>query len=133
VHAVRGGGQFAGRGAGVQDYYFQRNERLPQYCTEAVLRDRLKQLPCVTALFGWTAVRVEQDAAEAAVTIIPSREGGEAFFSWAADTEQQSNQDASGAAGQQVLTARYVVGCDGGRSLVRHSMGIDRGGLRLRC
>ena len=33
----RGRSAFVGRGAGVQDYYFQRNERLPQYCTETVL------------------------------------------------------------------------------------------------
>src|SRR5205809_887715 len=36
-------GAWSGRGLGVQDYYFQRNERLPQYCTEAVLRARLEQ------------------------------------------------------------------------------------------
>jgi 2-polyprenyl-6-methoxyphenol hydroxylase-like FAD-dependent oxidoreductase len=117
-----------GRGAGVQDYYFQRNERLPQYCTEAVLRDRLKQLPSVTTLFGWTAERVEQDDAGASVSIVPSAEGGGPFYSWSADTEQQTNQDVSGREGRQVLRAQYVVGCDGGKSLVRESMGIDRGG-----
>jgi 2-polyprenyl-6-methoxyphenol hydroxylase-like FAD-dependent oxidoreductase len=121
-------GQFAGRGAGVQDYYFQRNERLPQYRTEAVLRERVKHLPSVTTLFGWTAERVEQDAAGASVTIAPSAEGAAPFFSWSADTEQQTNQDVSGREGHQVLRAQYVVGCDGGRSLVRASMGIDRGG-----
>jgi len=119
-------GGWAGRGSGVQDYYFQRNERLPQYCTEAVLRERLKQLPSVTTMFGWTAVRVEQDDAGASVTILPSNEG--AFYSWSADTEQQTNQDVSGRAGRQVLRADYVVGCDGGKSLVRETMGIDRGG-----
>src|ERR671935_1459439 len=31
------GQNFGGRGAGVRDFYFQVNERLPQYCTEAVL------------------------------------------------------------------------------------------------
>ena len=34
--------QWGGRGAQVAEFYFERNERLPQYCTEAVLRDRLK-------------------------------------------------------------------------------------------
>src|SRR6476469_6086050 len=33
------------RGPHVEQFYFQRNERLPQYCTEEVLRERLKQLP----------------------------------------------------------------------------------------
>src|SRR5919204_2075084 len=64
----------AGRGATVQPFYFQRNERLPQYCTESVLRNRLKQLPSVTTLFGWTAERVEQDASAGCVTIRPSRQ-----------------------------------------------------------
>ncbi|MCA1645694.1 MAG: FAD-dependent monooxygenase, partial [Chloroflexi bacterium] len=124
-HVSRG---FAGRGPSVQDYYFQRNERLPQYCTEAVLRERLKELPTVTALFGWTAVRVEQDEESASVTIRPSGGGAAPFYSWSAETEQQTNQDVSGNAEHQVLRAQYVVGCDGGRSLVRQSMLIDRGG-----
>src|SRR5713226_2511901 len=121
-------GGWAGRGSGVHDYYFQRNERLPQYCTEAVLRERLNQLPSVTTVFGWTAVRVEQDDAGASVTIRPSGESAAPFYSWSADTEQQTNQDVSDRAGHRVLRAEYVVGCDGGKSLVRQSMGIDRGG-----
>jgi 2-polyprenyl-6-methoxyphenol hydroxylase-like FAD-dependent oxidoreductase len=124
-HPVSGGTvPWAGRGAAVRDYYFQRNERLPQYCTEAVLRDRAKQLPSITTLFGWTAERVEQDEAGASVTIVPSAVSETPFYSWGADTEQQKNQDVGG----RVLRAQYVVGCDGGRSLVRQSMGIDRGG-----
>jgi 2-polyprenyl-6-methoxyphenol hydroxylase-like FAD-dependent oxidoreductase len=118
---------WVGRGAGVQDYYFQRNERLPQYCTEAVLRDRVKQLPSVTTLFGWTAARVEQDDEGASVAILPSGQGAAPFYSWSADTEQQTNQDVSRREGRRVLRAQYVVGCDGGKSLVRESMGIDRG------
>jgi 4-hydroxyisophthalate hydroxylase len=118
------GQSFGGRGSTVGDFYFQTNERLPQYCTEEVLRNRLKQLPSVTTLFGWTAVRVEQDGDGAAVTIVPSGDSDGPFYSWSADTEQQTNRDASG----RSLRARYVVGCDGGKSLVRQTMGIDRGG-----
>jgi 4-hydroxyisophthalate hydroxylase len=119
-----GGQSFGGRGSAVRDYYFQTNERLPQYCTEAVLRTRANQLPSVTTLFGWTAVRVEQDAAGASVTIVSSAEAASPFYSWSADTEQQINRDVDG----RVLRAQFVVGCDGGKSLVRQSMGIDRGG-----
>ncbi|MBV9580939.1 MAG: FAD-dependent monooxygenase, partial [Chloroflexi bacterium] len=118
----------SGRGAGVRDYYFQSNERLPQYCTEAVLRERLKQLPSVKTLFGWTAERVEQDADGASVTVVPSGESAAPFYSWSADTEQQTNQNAAEQSERQVVKAKYVVGCDGGRSLVRAAMGIDRGG-----
>jgi 2-polyprenyl-6-methoxyphenol hydroxylase-like FAD-dependent oxidoreductase len=114
-----------GRGDGVADYFYEKNERLPQYCTEEVLRERLKQLPSVTTLFGWTAERVEQDEDGVSVTIAPAGEGS--FYSWSADTQQQSNTDATGG-GREVLRAQYVVGCDGGRSLVRESLGIDRSG-----
>jgi 2-polyprenyl-6-methoxyphenol hydroxylase-like FAD-dependent oxidoreductase len=118
------GQAFSGRGAAVRDFYFQANERLPQYCTEAVLRARVKQLPSVETRFGQTVVRVQQDEGGASITTVPSNETSESFFSWSADTEQQSNRDVSG----QELRATYVVGCDGGKSLVRQSMGIDRGG-----
>src|SRR5688572_29220900 len=113
------------RGESVADYFYEKNERLPQYCTEAVLRERLKQLPSVTAMFGWTAERVEQDEDGVSVTIAPATEGS--FYSWSADTEQQANKDTT-AEGRETLRAQYVVGCDGGRSLVREGLGIDRTG-----
>ena len=112
------------------DYYFQRNERLPQYCTEAVLRNRLKDLPSVTMLTGWNADRVEQDDNGASVTISPAQPN--AFYSWSADTAQQTNKAADAVVPDaRTLTADYVVGCDGGRSLVRESLGIDRGGTNF--
>src|SRR5579862_7729678 len=39
----------------VNSYYFQQNERLPQYLVEYVLRKRLEQLPQVESRFGWGA------------------------------------------------------------------------------
>src|SRR5262250_1277190 len=45
----------------VNAYYFQNNERLPQYQTEHVLRTRMAELSNVEARFGWSAERVEQD------------------------------------------------------------------------
>ena len=89
----------------VHDYYFQAYERLPQYETERVLRERMAALPCVSALFGWDAEKVEQHARGVRVSIA-SREGGE----------------------RRVLEADYVVGCDGGRSIVREQAGIARSG-----
>jgi 2-polyprenyl-6-methoxyphenol hydroxylase-like FAD-dependent oxidoreductase len=89
----------------VRDYYFEANERLPQYETERVLRDKMATLPGVAAHFGWTAEGVEQDADGATVTIVEH-----------------------GGTGRTTLTADYVVGCDGARSTIREQIGIARGG-----
>ena len=87
----------------VQPYYFQTNERLPQYRTEEVLRRRMAELPTVSSRFGWRATGVEQDDDGVRVTI---------------------EQDGV----TEVLEADYVVGCDGGHSLVREQADIERGG-----
>ena len=89
----------------VRSYYFQANERLPQYLTEEVLRARLTDFPNVTSLFGWSAETIELDEYGVRVTI--AEEGGSK---------------------KQVLKAEYVVGCDGGRSTVREQFGIEREG-----
>src|SRR4051794_10657206 len=84
----------------VQDYYFQKNERLPQYLTEEVLRRCIAELRHVQTFFGRAVTQVEQNDSTARVTL----EDGE------------------------VLEADYVVGCDGARSTVREELGIDRYG-----
>ena len=89
----------------VRSYYFQDNDRLPQYLTEEVLRRRLTDFPNVTTVFGWSAETIEQHDYSVRVTI--AEEGG---------------------TGKQVLEAEYVVGCDGARSTIREQVGIDRGG-----
>ncbi len=89
----------------VQKYYFQEYDRLPQYCAEAVLRTRMAALPSVHARFGWSAQKVEQDPHAARVSI----------------TETNGSE-------RQVLEADYIVGCDGGHSLVREQAGIARSG-----
>src|SRR3954451_14501795 len=87
----------------VHDYYFQKNDRLPQYQMEKVLRAKMATLPKVESRFGWTATNVEQDGAGARVTI--TRDGA-----------------------TEVLEGEYVVGCDGGHSIVREQIGIPRSG-----
>jgi 2-polyprenyl-6-methoxyphenol hydroxylase-like FAD-dependent oxidoreductase len=89
----------------VNDYYFQKNERLPQYLVEHVLRRKLKQLRHVESRFGWIAQSIEQDAGGARVSI--AEDGG---------------------SGREILHAEYVVGCDGGHSIVRRQIGIERSG-----
>jgi 2-polyprenyl-6-methoxyphenol hydroxylase-like FAD-dependent oxidoreductase len=93
----------------VNSYYFQDNERLPQYRGEQVLRARMAELPSVDARFGWIAETIAQDAAGVRVTIA-----------------QESVQ--AGGAGRETIEADYAVGCDGGHSMVREAIGIARGG-----
>ena len=87
----------------VHDFYFQRNDRLPQYQMEKVLRGKMATLPNVESRFGWTAAKVEQDTNSARVTI--TKDGA-----------------------SEVLEGDYLVGCDGGQSIVREQIGIPRSG-----
>jgi 2-polyprenyl-6-methoxyphenol hydroxylase-like FAD-dependent oxidoreductase len=89
----------------VNAYYFQNNERLPQYQAEYVLRARLKELDNVEVRFGWAVEAIGQNAQTVEVTI--AEDGG---------------------AGRETLQSDYAVGCDGARSLVREQAGIARGG-----
>ena len=96
---------FAGREA-VGQYYFQKNDRMPQYLLEGVLRRKMDTLPLVEQRFGWAARNIEQDSNGVRVTV----------------------ENEAGDRSTQVLEADYVVGCDGGHSLVREQAGIKRGG-----
>jgi 2-polyprenyl-6-methoxyphenol hydroxylase-like FAD-dependent oxidoreductase len=89
----------------VNPYYFQNNERLPQYQAEYVLRARLKELNNVDVRFGWAAEAIDQNADGVKVTI--TKDGG---------------------SGREIMQSDYAVGCDGGHSLVREQTGIARGG-----
>ncbi|MES2413407.1 MAG: FAD-dependent monooxygenase [Pseudomonadota bacterium] len=85
----------------VRPYYAQANERLPQYATEAVLRQRVSEISDVQTMYGLDAGEVAQDDAGVSVTM----------------TNRADKQ-------QRVVRAAYVVGCDGARSLVREQAGI---------
>ena len=90
----------------VRDYYFQKNERLPQYLTEEVLRERMVKLPSVQSFFGWTAKEITQDGSGVRVKMTGEE--------WPYEDDE--------------ITGDYLVGCDGARSLVRESVGITREG-----
>jgi len=85
----------------VRPYYFADNERLPQYRTEAVLRERVSRLAGVDAFFGWRAAEIDQTSG-----------GVEVVITAAAGEEHRT------------LRAEYAVGCDGSRSFVRDASGI---------
>ncbi len=101
----------------VNSYYFQDNERLPQYQSEYVLRARMAQLPNVEARFGWAADTVEQDKTGVRVAVAQDD---------AQESVHENVQD--GGAGREIVEADYAVGCDGGHSMVRRQIGIERGG-----
>ena len=87
----------------VKPYYFKDNERLPQYETENVLRQRVAALPTVKTLYGWDSDTITQDETGTTITL----------------TERSSQQ-------QQTIRAAYVVGCDGSRSKTREQAGITQ-------
>ena len=88
----------------VDQYYFQKSERVPQYLTERVLRDRMAELPGLESWMGWTVDFIEQDQGCVRVGMVA--------------------QDSK----RQVLEADYAIGCDGSHSIVREQIGIERGG-----
>jgi 4-hydroxyisophthalate hydroxylase len=89
----------------VADFYYERNERLPQYLTEAVLRNRVRELDSVTVMFGWSATSVTEETDGVRVTAVEDL-GGE----------------------RCEIESHYVVGCDGAHSGVREQAGIGSSG-----
>jgi len=91
----------------VGDFYFQRAERLPQYLTESVLRNRVAALDAVAGMYGWSAAGISQD--DDGVLVAARADSGEACE----------------------IRAAFVVGCDGVHSLVRERAGITSSGADL--
>jgi 2-polyprenyl-6-methoxyphenol hydroxylase-like FAD-dependent oxidoreductase len=78
---------------------------VPQFLTEAILRERLAELGHRPA-FGCALVAFAQDKHGVTATV-------------------------ADASGRQTIRARYLVGADGGRSFVRHGLGVDFPGKTL--
>jgi 2-polyprenyl-6-methoxyphenol hydroxylase-like FAD-dependent oxidoreductase len=78
---------------------------VPQFLTEQVLRERLLELGGQVEL-GCELVGLEQDEAGVTARVV-------------------------GRGGERVLRARYLVGADGGRSFVRHALGVGFPGKTL--
>ena len=88
----------------VGEFFYQKPERLPQYRMEAVLRRKLATLQNVQLRAGVTATGVAQSTEGVRATV--TNERGE----------------------PETLEADYLVGCDGGHSMVREASGIARSG-----
>ena len=80
---------------------------IPQFALEPVLEAKVKSSPEVTFLREWELVSFDQD--ENGVTAI---------------IQKASAMKDSEAPEEKTIRARYLVGCDGGRSAVRKSLGI---------
>jgi hypothetical protein len=87
----------------VKPYYFKDNERLPQYETERVLRERLSEIACVETLFGWECQSITQNDTNTNVVLI-----------------ERSGK------GVRHICSQYVVGCDGSRSKTREQANIHQ-------
>src|SRR5207245_5083308 len=79
---------------------------VPQFITEAVMRERLAELGGGAPRFNTELKSFEQDAEGVDATI-------------------------STADGEEKIRVRYLVGADGGRSFVRHALGIGFPGKTL--
>jgi 2-polyprenyl-6-methoxyphenol hydroxylase-like FAD-dependent oxidoreductase len=88
----------------VGDFFFGKQERLPQYRMEAVLREKLATLQSVQLRVGVTATAVVQSTEGVRATVTNERGAPE------------------------ILEADYLIGCDGGHSMVRKAAGIARSG-----
>ena len=86
----------------VRPFYFTDVERLPQYATEAVLRQRAAELETVTLHYGQSAIGLSQN--NSSVTLTHAAKDG---------PEQQT-------------TGQYLIGCDGSHSLIRQAAGITQ-------
>ena len=80
----------------VRPFYFTDNERIPQYATEAVLRDRVAAIPAVETFYGTTGALEAEDPDGVTVRLD----------------------------GRGTLRARFLVGCDGARSRIREAAGL---------
>lgn len=81
-----------------------------QYALEPVLKKRVETTDGVEVLFGHETVAFTEDASGVTVTAVAASDGSEHTF-----------------------RARFLVGCDGGSSMVRKSLGINlRGEGRIR-
>lgn len=87
----------------VRPFYFTGNERLPQYATEQVLRGRARQIPQIEIIYGWSGESVVQKE-DCVQAVIASMEGN----------------------ARRTVQGRYLVGCDGSRSIVREDAGITQ-------
>ncbi|MCX7227588.1 MAG: bifunctional 3-(3-hydroxy-phenyl)propionate/3-hydroxycinnamic acid hydroxylase [Burkholderiales bacterium] len=115
VLMVRAGTAAEGPQGGANNHYFHQPE------LEVVLRAGLARYPNVRLLAGREATAVEADAAGVRIVLDDGLHGGIV-------TSVTNRPDA---AGPTEVRARWLVGCDGGRSMVRRAIGSTNEDLGL--
>ena len=81
------------------DRYPEHGQWVPQYILERIMLDRVRELPSITIRFGTTFLTATQDSDHVTSTVV-------------------------GADGQEeTIVSKYLVGADGGRSVVRDLIG----------
>jgi 3-(3-hydroxy-phenyl)propionate hydroxylase len=90
------------------DYGYPRRNAFRQPLFEATLREGLKRFACVRILFGHTLESFTQTDEQVTATVLHESEGHDS---------RRIN-----------ITARYMVGSDGGRSPVREALGVAMAG-----
>ncbi len=104
----------------VNAYYYQANERLPQYRTEEVLRRRAGGLDGVDLLARHLVSAIELGDEGVRVRVGPGAPG---------EAEPRSvDPGAMQEVMEKVIEAEYLVGCDGAHSFVREQLGVERRG-----
>ena len=83
------------------DRFAEPGQQAPQYVLEELLRDVADELPTISFARGCRVLGLEQDESEVRVTV--AAEAGE----------------------ESMVSADFVVGCDGARSVVRAAIGSD--------
>lgn len=98
-----------GRGDEFMQYFYCKNDRMPQYQTEAVLRRRAQEFANIQTWYGWEATEIDQDADGIVVSAVASSAAPDAR---------------SGQSRHRQCAAHFLVGCDGAHSFVRERAAI---------
>ncbi|RPH43084.1 MAG: bifunctional 3-(3-hydroxy-phenyl)propionate/3-hydroxycinnamic acid hydroxylase [Burkholderiales bacterium] len=125
VLMVRAGTAAEGPQGGANNHYFHQPE------LEVVLRAGLARYPNVRLLAGREAMAVEADAAGVRIVLDDGLRDGIVTSVTNGPDAPTDPQAASDAAAPTEVRARWLVGCDGGRSMVRRAIGSTNEDLGL--
>jgi 3-(3-hydroxy-phenyl)propionate hydroxylase len=123
---IRGGGAALGPHGCATNYYFHQPD------LEVVLRDGVKRFPQVEVVLGAEVIEIVSDSHRVSLATVGVNINHQSTnASRASDIISASANANSDAISSTKWQARYVVGCDGARSIVRKTMGSGMEDLGL--